>query len=46
VALAPVFPHRRNEKAKVLRGNVGQRVRPVFEHALVDALGLAQVGAA
>ena len=45
VALAPVLPHRRDEEAKILRRHIGQRMRPVFEHAFVDALGLAQVGA-
>ena len=38
--------HRRDEEAKILRRHIGQRMRPVFEHALVDALGLAQIGAA
>ena len=45
VALAPVLPHRRDEEAKILRRHIGQRMGPVFEHALVDALGLPQVGA-
>ena len=45
VALAPVLLHRRDEEAKILRRHIGQRMRPVFEHALVDALGLPQVGA-
>ena len=45
VAVAPVLPHRRNEKAKILRRHIGQRMGPVFEHAFVDALRLAQVRA-
>ena len=45
MAFALVQLHRRDEEAKILRRHVGQRVRPVFEHALVDALGLPQVGA-
>ena len=45
VALAPVLPHRRDEEAKILRRHIGQRVRPVLEHAFVGALGPAQVGA-
>ena len=43
--LAPVLPHRRDEEAKILRRHIGQRMGPVFEHALVDALRLAQVRA-
>ena len=46
VALALVPLHRREEEAEILRRHVGQRVGPVFEHALVDALGLPQIGAA
>ena len=45
VALAPVLSHRRDEEANILRRHIGQRMRPVFEHALVDALRLAQVRA-
>jgi hypothetical protein len=45
VALALVQFHRRQEVAEILRRHVGQRMRPVFEHAFVGALGLAQVGA-
>ena len=45
MALAPVLLHRRDEEAKILRRHIGQRMGPVFEHALVDALGLPQVGA-
>ena len=45
VALAPVLPHRRDEEAKILRRHIGQRVRPVLEHAFVDALRPAQVRA-
>ena len=45
MALAPVQLHRRDEEAEILRRHIGQRMRPVFEHALVDALGLPQVGA-
>ncbi len=37
--------HVRNEIAEVLGRHVGQRMGPVFEHALVDALGLAQIRA-
>ena len=45
MAFAPVLPHRRDEEAKIPRRHVGQRVGPVFENALVDALGLPQVHA-
>ncbi len=45
MALAPVLPHRRDEEAKIPRRHIGQRMRPVFEDASVDALGLPQVGA-
>ena len=45
VAFAFVQFHRRHEEAEILRRNVGQCVRPVFEHALVDALSLPQVRA-
>jgi hypothetical protein len=44
VALAPVPLHRRHEEAQIPGRDVGQGVGPVFEHALVDALGLAQIG--
>ena len=46
VALALVAPHRRKEEAQIVRRHIGQRVGPIFEHALVDALGLPQIGAA
>ena len=46
MAFAPVLPHRRDEEAKIPRRHVGQRMGPVFENALVDALGLPQVRAA
>ncbi len=45
MAFAPVLPHRRDEEAKIPRRHVGQRMGPVFENALVDALGLPQVRA-
>ena len=45
MAFAPVLPHRRDEEAKILRRHIGQRMGPVFENALVDALGLPQVRA-
>ena len=46
MALALVQLHVGNEEAEVLRGDIGQRMRPVFEHASVGALGLPQIGAA
>ena len=45
VPLAPVLAHRRQEEAKIVRRHIGQRMGPVFEHALVDTLRLAQVRA-
>ena len=45
MAFAPVLPHCRDEEAKIPRRHVGQRMGPVFENALVDALGLPQVRA-
>ena len=45
MAFALVQLHGRQEEAKVLGRHVRQSVRPVFEHALVDALGLTQIGA-
>ena len=45
VSLAFVTLHRRNKVAKMFRGHIGQRMGPVFEHALVDTLGMAQVRA-
>ncbi len=46
MALALVLLHRRQEEAKIPRRHVGERMGPVFEHALVDALRLPQIGAA
>ena len=45
MAFSLVQLHGRQEEAKVLGRHVRQSVRPVFEHALVDALGLTQIGA-
>ena len=45
VALAPVNLHGRHEETKIPGRHIGQRVGPVFEHAFVDALGLAQIRA-
>ena len=45
MAFALVQLHGGDEQAKILRRHVGQRMRPVLEHAFVDALGLPQVGA-
>ena len=42
----PVAPHGAEVEAQVADGEVGQRVRPVLEHRLVDGLGLVQVLAA
>jgi hypothetical protein len=38
-----VLPHLAEEEAQVARRHVGQRMRPVFEHGLIDRLGLAQI---
>ena len=46
MTLAPVLPHQRHEVAEIGRWHIGQCVGPVFEHALVDALRLFEVGAA
>lgn len=46
VAVTLVRLHRRQEEADVLGRDVGQRMRPVFEHALLHALRLLEVGAA
>ena len=43
--LAPVQLHRRDEETKILRRHVRQRMRPVFENAFVDALGMMQIRA-
>ena len=43
VTFTPVALHGGDEKAQILRRHVGQGVRPVFEDALVDALGLSQM---
>ena len=45
MALALVRLHRRQEVAEILRRDIGQRMRPVFEHALVRALRLPEIGA-
>src|SRR5665213_3024078 len=43
MALALMLLHRRDEEADIAGRHIGQRVGPVFEHALVGALGLAQI---
>ncbi len=45
MALALVTFHGGKEEAQILCRHVGQRMGPVFEHASVDALGLAQIRA-
>ena len=45
MTVAPVAPHGGNEKAQIPGRHIGQGVGPVFEHALVDALGLMQMPA-
>ncbi len=39
----PVAPHVAHEERHIFRGDVGERMRPVFEYRLVDALRLVQV---
>ena len=46
MTLALVQLHVRDEEAEVLRGYIGQRMGPVLEHALVEALRLAEMVAA
>src|SRR5690606_37806175 len=41
----PLMPHGAGEKAKIAHRYVGERMRPVFEHAFVDILRLVQMGA-
>ena len=43
--LAPMQLHRRDEETKILRRHVRQRMRPVFENAFIDALGMMQIRA-
>ena len=43
--LAPMQFHGRDEEVEIPGRNIGQRVGPVFEHALVDALGMMQIRA-
>src|SRR5215470_4902170 len=43
-AAGAIAPHGANEEPDIPRGHVRQRVRPVFEDRLVDALGLMQMG--
>src|SRR5258708_10305751 len=46
MAIALVAFHGGNEQTQISAGHVGQRMGPVFEHASVDALRLAQISAA
>src|SRR5260370_32900689 len=46
MALALVAFHGGNEQTQISAGHIGQRMGPVFEHASVDALRLAQIRAA
>src|SRR5258708_19972031 len=46
MALALVAFHGGNEETQISAGHIGQRMGPVFEHASVDALRLAQIRAA
>src|SRR5262249_47186073 len=42
-AALPVSLHSTDIEAHILGWQVGEGMRPIFEHALVDALGLAQM---
>ena len=45
VAFAAMASHGGNEEAQIAGRHIGQCVGPVFEHAFVGALGMAQIGA-
>ena len=43
VAVTAMTPHRRKKDAQIPHRHIGQRVGPIFEHRLVDALRLMEM---